>query len=104
MCLSLLILRLGVFVGMRFVGEVSIMKLVVHKRPSGLRASRLAYFKRKRDCRLVNESLKIGINLGGWISQYKYFDPRHFDTFITKEDIRRISDWGFDHIRLPIDD
>jgi endoglucanase len=52
---------------------------------------------------LKKESLKIGVNLGGWISQYKQFDPRHFDTFITKEDIGRIANWGFDHIRLPID-
>ena len=48
-------------------------------------------------------SLKIGVNLGGWISQYKEFDRHHFDTFITKDDICQIADWGFDHIRLPID-
>jgi len=52
---------------------------------------------------MKKEDLKIGINLGGWISQYKQFDRRHFDTFITKDDIRQIADWGFDHIRLPID-
>ncbi len=52
---------------------------------------------------MQKESLKIGINLGGWISQYKEFDPHHFDTFITEDDIRQIADWGFDHIRLPID-
>ncbi|MEJ2571853.1 MAG: cellulase family glycosylhydrolase [Anaerolineales bacterium] len=49
------------------------------------------------------ESLKIGVNLGGWISQYKEFDRHHFDTFITEDDIHQIADWGFDHIRLPID-
>jgi endoglucanase len=52
---------------------------------------------------LNKESLKIGVNLGGWISQYNKFDARHFETFVTKDDICRISDWGFDHIRLPID-
>jgi hypothetical protein len=36
MRLSRLGLRLGLFVGMLFGGEVSIMKLVVHSRPSGL--------------------------------------------------------------------
>jgi endoglucanase len=52
---------------------------------------------------LEKTSLNIGVNLGGWISQYKEFDRHHFDTFIAKDDICRISDWGFDHIRLPID-
>jgi endoglucanase len=52
---------------------------------------------------MKKESLNIGVNLGGWISQYKKFDRRHFDTFIGEGDIRRISDWGFDHVRLPID-
>ena len=48
-------------------------------------------------------SLKIGINLGGWISQYKAFDRHHFETFITCDDIKKIADWGFDHVRLPVD-
>jgi endoglucanase len=52
---------------------------------------------------MKKESLKIGVNIGGWISQYEKFDHHHFETFITEDDIRRISDWGFDHIRLPID-
>lgn len=52
---------------------------------------------------MKKEALKVGINLGGWISQYKQFDYHHFDTFITRDDIRRIADWGFDHVRLPID-
>jgi aryl-phospho-beta-D-glucosidase BglC (GH1 family) len=47
--------------------------------------------------------LKRGVNLGGWISQYGEIDPHHFDAFITREDIRQISDWGFDHVRLPVD-
>lgn len=52
---------------------------------------------------MQKDSLKIGVNLGGWISQYQKFDRHHFDTFITKDDIRQIAYWGFDHIRLPID-
>ena len=47
-----------------------------------------------------------GINLGGWISQYrrslKTGDP-HFDTFITEKDIGQIAGWGLDHVRLPVD-
>ena len=48
-------------------------------------------------------SLKIGINLGGWISQYPAYDHQHFKTFITANDIKRIADWGMDHVRLPVD-
>jgi endoglucanase len=49
------------------------------------------------------KSLQAGVNLGGWISQYPVYDYRHFDTFITASDIRRIADWGCDHVRLPVD-
>ena len=52
---------------------------------------------------MKNNLLKIGVNLGGWLSQYKEFDHRHFQTFITKDDLCRIADWGFDHVRLPVD-
>jgi len=52
---------------------------------------------------MENNILKIGVNLGGWLSQYIEFDHSHFETFITKDDISRIADWGFDHIRLPMD-
>jgi len=44
-----------------------------------------------------------GINLGGWLSQYREFDHEHFRTFITEEDIARIASWGMDHVRLPVD-
>lgn len=46
---------------------------------------------------------KKGINLGGWLSQYKSFDKEHFDTFIVEKDIEVIAEAGFDHIRLPFD-
>jgi endoglucanase len=48
-------------------------------------------------------SLKIGINLGGWISQYPVYDHRYFKAFITADDIKRIAGWGMDHVRLPVD-
>jgi len=50
-----------------------------------------------------SDALKKGINLGGWLSQFEDQNPRHFDTFITKDDTDRISQWGFDSIRLPVD-
>ena len=43
-----------------------------------------------------------GINLGGWLSQSS-LKKEHLDTFITKEDIKQIAEWGLDHVRLPID-
>ncbi len=43
-----------------------------------------------------------GVNLGGWFSQCDYSQLR-YDTFITEEDIKNISSWGLDHVRLPID-
>lgn len=43
-----------------------------------------------------------GVNLGGWLSQCEHTDEHH-STFISKSDIKRISEWGLDHIRLPID-
>ncbi len=48
------------------------------------------------------EGYKRGINLGGWLSQCKH-SKNHHDSFITEDDIRHISKWGLDHIRLPID-
>lgn len=43
-----------------------------------------------------------GINLGGWLSQCIQ-SREHHESFITEEDISRISQWGLDHIRLPVD-
>ncbi len=43
-----------------------------------------------------------GINLGGWLSQCDH-NKQHYDTFITESDIERISSWGLDHLRLPVD-
>ncbi len=44
-----------------------------------------------------------GVNLGGWISQFKQYSKEHFDTFTTEDDIRRIAGFGFDHVRVPVD-
>jgi len=71
--------------------------------PGGVRAPRPSTRIRGPGIAMKKDSLKIGINLGRWISQYKLFDRRHFESFIGADDIRRISDWGFDHIRLPVD-
>ena len=43
-----------------------------------------------------------GINFGGYLSQCEH-TLEHYATFITKEDVKKIKDLGFDHIRLPID-
>ncbi|OON86869.1 hypothetical protein BXO88_06305 [Oribacterium sp. C9] len=47
-------------------------------------------------------SLRRGINLGGFLSQCTH-EEKHYDSFIKEEDIVRIREMGFDHIRLPID-
>ncbi|MBE7009439.1 MAG: glycoside hydrolase family 5 protein [Ruminococcaceae bacterium] len=43
-----------------------------------------------------------GINLGGWMSQCDYSRER-LDGFVTEPDFKQIADWGFDHVRIPID-
>ncbi len=43
-----------------------------------------------------------GINLGGWLSQCNH-SREHYALFITESDIRQISEWGLDHVRLPVD-
>ncbi len=50
-----------------------------------------------------NEGYIAGANLGHWISQYGSKSHEHFSTYITESDIRRISEWGMDHVRLPVD-
>ncbi len=43
-----------------------------------------------------------GVNLGGWLSQCDYSRER-LDGFITEPDFAQIAQWGFDHVRIPID-
>lgn len=46
--------------------------------------------------------LKRGANLGGWLSQCCH-KAEHYETFIQEDDLKRISEWGFDHVRVPVD-
>lgn len=43
-----------------------------------------------------------GVNLGGWLSQCDYSIER-LTGFIVEDDIKTISSWGVDHVRLPLD-
>lgn len=43
-----------------------------------------------------------GVNLGGWLSQCDYSKER-LEHFITEQDIKTLSTWNLDHLRLPID-
>ena len=45
---------------------------------------------------------KHGVNLGGWLSQSNY-EKEHLENFIAEDDIKRIAQWGCDHVRLPFD-
>lgn len=47
-------------------------------------------------------NIKRGINISHWLSQVFGFSP--IETFITSDDISYISQKGFDHVRLPIDE
>ena len=51
---------------------------------------------------LKSRGIIKGINLGGWMSQCDYSRER-LDNFVKENDIKRIAEWGFDHVRLPID-
>lgn len=46
--------------------------------------------------------LNRGINLGGYLSQCCH-EETHYDSFVQENDIKQIAEWGFDHVRLPID-
>lgn len=50
-----------------------------------------------------DQRFQAGVNLGGWLSQYDSFDHDHFETFVGESDLRRIADWGMDHVRVPVD-
>jgi len=50
------------------------------------------------------EGFTKGVNLGGWLSQCgSNYNEKHYSTFITEKDVKRISEWGLDHLRLPVD-
>ena len=58
-----------------------------------------------------------GMGIGGWLTNYKRFnvlpdkwkmtlspgDYEHFETYITKDDVRNIASFGADHLRLGFD-
>ncbi len=48
-------------------------------------------------------SVRRGTNISHWLSQSKQRGERRRQ-FFTREDVRRIADWGFDHVRLPVDE
>jgi hypothetical protein len=52
---------------------------------------------------MTNHACVAGVNLGGWLSQYRAATREHFDTFITEGDIEQIANWGVDHVRVPVD-
>lgn len=43
-----------------------------------------------------------GVDLGGWLSQCDN-TIETYETFIKEEDFRTISEWGLDHVRIPVD-
>ena len=53
----------------------------------------------------ILKGYRRGLNLGGWISQYKRYMGRgnHLEEYTTRRDLERIAQWGFDHVRLPFD-
>lgn len=56
------------------------------------------------ECKMKKfEGFMRGINLGGWLSQCAEYSEKHYSEFITESDIKTISEWGLDHVRLPID-
>lgn len=54
-----------------------------------------------------------GLNMGGWLSQIDAIvekDPekfpgvdKHMETFISEADFANVKNWGFDHVRVPVD-
>jgi endoglucanase len=48
-------------------------------------------------------SVRRGTNISHWLSQSKARGAER-KAFFTQADVQRIADWGFDHLRLPIDE
>ncbi|MFW6061220.1 MAG: glycoside hydrolase family 5 protein [Planctomycetota bacterium] len=44
-----------------------------------------------------------GTNISHWLSQ-SHARGEERRNFFTRDDVRRIADWGFDHIRIPVDE
>ncbi|MBP3923473.1 MAG: glycoside hydrolase family 5 protein [Ruminiclostridium sp.] len=43
-----------------------------------------------------------GVNFGGWFSQCDYSEDR-LNNFIKESDFDAVSEWGADHVRIPVD-
>ena len=56
-------------------------------------------------CKEPIEKLRIhrGVNIAHWLSQSDARGERRASFFV-EEDVRRIAEWGFDHVRIPIDE
>lgn len=48
--------------------------------------------------------IKSGINLSHWLSQVPESWHMNRETFITRADIKQIAGFGFDHVRIPVDE
>ncbi|MCC5831145.1 MAG: cellulase family glycosylhydrolase [Phycisphaeraceae bacterium] len=46
---------------------------------------------------------RSGVNISHWLSQSKRRGEER-RSYFTRDDVRRIAEWGMDHIRLPIDE
>ena len=47
--------------------------------------------------------IQRGVNIAHWLSQSKVRGEQRAN-FFTETDIRQIAEWGFDHVRIPIDE
>src|SRR5271167_4974227 len=47
--------------------------------------------------------LRHGINASEWLAQSRDYSPQRLRTFTTLDDIARMHNLGFDHVRLSID-
>lgn len=47
--------------------------------------------------------ISSGLNIGGWLSQTST-RKENINTFFTRSTVNKLAEWGFDHIRLPIDE
>ena len=61
---------------------------------------------------IINKRIR-GVNFGGWFSQVDAIEEKdpntfsglyeHIENFVGEDDFQRVKEWGFDHIRLPVD-
>ena len=47
--------------------------------------------------------IQRGVNIAHWLSQSKVRGEQRAN-FFTETDVRQIAEWGFDHVRIPIDE